>query len=165
MKKFRNHLSVLAGIALLFLLNALELRAAGIDQKGLAANLTFENLINEQPNFDVQGFTVSDEGGLVVDVIITWRSAGEEIGSTEVSLAVLSVSGGCDGLSVEIQGLYLHLLGSNLGFEEVNFDIYAGDLTPAAVQSLLCTAGHLADAGVNATAMAFALNRTLPAIL
>src|SRR6185369_12652322 len=28
--------------------------AAGINQKGLAVNLTFENLVGEQPNFDVQ---------------------------------------------------------------------------------------------------------------
>jgi hypothetical protein len=165
MKQFFK--TILPITAVVILLSALTVRtsnAAGINQKGLGVNLTFQNLVGDQPNFDLQGFTVDAQGSLVADVIITWRSGDQALASTEIMLPVLAVSGGCDGLSIQIDGAQVNLLGLSLGFDGVSFDIYAGDLTPTPVRRLLCTAGHLADAGVNGRGMAGALNRILPAL-
>jgi hypothetical protein len=139
--------------------------AAGINQKGLAVNLTFENLVGEQPNFDVQGFAVGSDGGLVADVIVTFRVAGQEVGINEFMLPVLQVSGGCDSLRIEIAGINVDVSGNQFAFDRATLDLYAGDGTPKPVQTLLCTAGHLADAGASAKPLAGALNRILPAIL
>lgn len=165
MKRITVHLlhTVLAFGVLSFIVAPAPLQAAGINQKGLAVELSFESLVAPQPNFDLRGFTVVD-GTLTAFGTATWTINGGTSGPIAFQLPVLNVSGSCDVLNLDIAGLDLDLLGLTLSFNQVNFDIYSGEVTPNAVRNLLCTAGRMADGGANAYALAGALNRILPAI-
>jgi len=166
MKRIRTYFiqSILSiGVLLLTFSSARSGQAAGINQKGLAVELSFEDLVGGQPNFDLRGFRVVD-GTLAAFGTVTWSVNNEAVGPLDFELPVTGISGSCDVISLEIAGLEIDLSSLTLSFGQVNFDIHSGEITPNAVRNLLCTAAHMVDAGANAYALAAGLNRILPAI-
>lgn len=164
MKRIIGYFRILSPGALLLVLNSvLSANGAGINKKGLAVELTFEDIVGAQPNFDLRGLTVVD-GTLTAFGTVTWSVNGEALAPLGFELPVTAISGTCDVLNLDIAGLELDVDGTTLSFSQVNFDIHSGEITPNPVQNLLCTIARLADAGANAWALAGALNRILPAI-
>jgi hypothetical protein len=151
------------GALLLSVNSTSPVQAAGINQKGLAVELSFADLVGAQPNFDLRGFTVVD-GTLAAFGTVTWSVNGLAVGPLAFELPVTGISGSCDVLSVDIAGMDILALGVSLSFGQVDFDIHSGEITPNAVRNLLCTAARMAEGGANAYALAAALNRILPAI-
>jgi hypothetical protein len=137
--------------------------AAGPNQKALAVDLSFENLVGAQPNFNVEEFTLID-GELTAFGSITWNVEGAQLPPVAFAVPVLNVSGSCDVVNITIAGLETEFSGTLLSFDEAHFDVYSGDATPNAIRALLCTASHIADAEGNPLALAGALNRILPTI-
>jgi hypothetical protein len=165
MKRITNFIQSILSIGALLLACNLTppVQGAGINQKGLAVELSFEDLVGTQPNFDLRGFTVVD-GTLTAFGTVTWSVNRAAVGPLAFELPVTAISGSCDVLSLDIEGMDVDALGIPLSFSQVDFDIHSGEITPNAVRNLLCTAARMADARANAYALAAALNRILPAV-